>query len=123
VIHGFSTARTARPNRVDGEPIKTLLENLKVETERQKTYTRKLLTYFDSDKPSTQSNHLLTEPLSNRELEVLRLLRTELNGPEIANELMVSLNTMRSHTKNIYSKLGVSNRRAALRRAEELDLF
>jgi LuxR family maltose regulon positive regulatory protein len=45
-----------------------------------------------------------------------------LNGPEIARELMVSPNTMRTHTKNIYSKLGVHNRRAAVRRAEELDL-
>ena len=71
-------------------------------------------------RPSKQA---LIEPLSERELEVLRLLRTELNGPEIARELMVSLNTMRTHTKNIYNKLGVNNRRAAVRRAEELDLF
>jgi LuxR family maltose regulon positive regulatory protein len=71
-------------------------------------------------KPVTQA---LVEPLSKRELEVLRLLRTELNGPEIAYELYVSLNTMRTHTKNIYSKLGVNNRRAAVRRAEELDLL
>jgi LuxR family maltose regulon positive regulatory protein len=65
----------------------------------------------------------LIEPLSERELEVLKLLGTELTGPEIARELMVSLNTMRTHTKNIYSKLGVNNRRAAVRRAEELYLL
>jgi LuxR family maltose regulon positive regulatory protein len=65
----------------------------------------------------------LIEPLSERELEVLRLLRTDLNGPEIARELIVSLNTIRTHTKNIYSKLGVNDRRAAVRRAEELDVF
>ncbi len=65
----------------------------------------------------------LIDPLSERELEVLRLLRTELNGPEIARELVVSLNTMRTHTKGIYSKLGVNNRRAAVRRAEELGLL
>jgi LuxR family maltose regulon positive regulatory protein len=64
----------------------------------------------------------LVEPLSGRELEVLRLLRTELNGPEIARELVVSLNTMRTHTKNIFTKLGVTSRRAAVRRAEELGL-
>ena len=64
----------------------------------------------------------LIEPLSERELQVLRLLATGLNGPEIARELVVSLNTVRTHTKNIYSKLGVNNRRAAVRRAEELDL-
>ena len=65
----------------------------------------------------------MIEPLSERELEVLRLLRTELSGPEIASKLIVSLNTLRTHTKNIFNKLGVNNRRAAVRRAEELNLF
>ena len=54
---------------------------------------------------------------------MLRLLATDLGGPEIARELVVSLNTVRTHTKNIYAKRGVSNRRAAVRRAEELDLL
>ena len=44
---------------------------------------------------------------------MLRLLATDLNGPEIARELVVSLNTVRTHTKNLYMKLGVNNRRAA----------
>jgi LuxR family maltose regulon positive regulatory protein len=65
----------------------------------------------------------LIEPLTERERAVLKLLGTELNGPEIARELVVSLNTMRTHTKNIYSKLGVNSRRAAVRRAEELGLL
>ena len=65
----------------------------------------------------------LVEPLSERELEVLRLLRTDLDGPEIARELVVSLHTVRSHTKKVYAKLGVNNRRAAVRRAEELELL
>jgi LuxR family maltose regulon positive regulatory protein len=65
----------------------------------------------------------LIDPLSERELDVLRLLGTELDGPAIARELMVSLNTMRTHTKNIYAKLGVTNRRAAVRQAAELDLL
>jgi LuxR family maltose regulon positive regulatory protein len=64
----------------------------------------------------------LVEPLSARELDVLRLLGSDLSGPEIARELMVSLNTLRTHQKNIYMKLGVNNRRAALRRAQELGL-
>jgi LuxR family maltose regulon positive regulatory protein len=64
----------------------------------------------------------LVDELSSRELDVLRLLRTELSGPDIARELIVSLNTMRTHTKNIYAKLGVSNRREAVRRAAELGL-
>jgi LuxR family maltose regulon positive regulatory protein len=65
----------------------------------------------------------MIEPLSERELEVLKLLRTELSGPEIAGQLIVSLNTIRTHTKNIFNKLGVNSRRMAIRRAEELDLL
>ena len=63
------------------------------------------------------------EALSARELEVLHLLDTELDGPEIARRLFVSLNTVRTHTKNIYAKLGVNNRRAAVRRGRELGLL
>ena len=65
----------------------------------------------------------MIEPLSERELDVLRLLATDLNGPEIARSLVVSLNTVRTHTKNIYTKLDVNDRRAAVRRAGELDLL
>ena len=54
---------------------------------------------------------------------MLRLLGTDLAGPDIARELVLSLNTVRTHTKNIYAKLGVNSRRAAVRRAEELDLM
>lgn len=54
---------------------------------------------------------------------MLRLLRTDLVGPDIAREVMVSISTVRTHTRSIYSKLGVSNRRAAIRRAEELNLL
>ena len=46
----------------------------------------------------------LVEPLSERELEVLRLLRSDLDGPDIARELHISLNTLRTHTKNIYTQ-------------------
>ena len=48
---------------------------------------------------------------------------TDLDGPDIARELVVSLNTVRTHTKNIYAKLGVNSRRAAVRRAAELGLL
>ena len=65
----------------------------------------------------------LVEPLSERELEVLRLLGTDLSGPDIARQLSVSLSTVRTHTNRIYAKLGVNNRRAAVRRATELDLL
>ncbi|MHA7156335.1 LuxR C-terminal-related transcriptional regulator [Arthrobacter sp. TMN-50] len=63
------------------------------------------------------------EVLSERELHVLRLLATELSGPEIARELYVSLNTMRTHTKHIFLKLDVNSRAAAVRRAESLGLI
>jgi LuxR family maltose regulon positive regulatory protein len=64
----------------------------------------------------------LVEPLSRRERDVVRLLATDLDGPAIARELFISLNTLRSHTKSIYAKLGVTSRRAAVRRAQELDV-
>jgi LuxR family maltose regulon positive regulatory protein len=65
----------------------------------------------------------LVEPLSERELDVLRLLASDLDGPDIARELVVSLSTVRTHTQNIYTKLGVNSRRAAVRRAAELGLL
>ena len=86
-------------------------------------YVRRLLTALSGPEHSGPTEQALIEPLSERELDVLRLLGTELDGPAIARELMVSLNTMRTHTKNIYTKLGVTNRRAAVRRAAELDLL
>jgi LuxR family maltose regulon positive regulatory protein len=74
-----------------------------------------------NDKPRDQRG--LVEPLSDRELDVLRLLATDLDGPDIARQLFVSLNTMRTHTKNIYAKLGVTNRRAAVSQAQVLHLL
>jgi LuxR family maltose regulon positive regulatory protein len=92
-------------------------------------YADKLLSAFAQPAATTPKSKIknlkseIVEPLSERELEVLKLLRSELSGPEIAEQLIVSLNTLRSHTKSIFNKLGVNNRRAAVRRAEELDLF
>ena len=65
----------------------------------------------------------LPDPLSDRELEVLRQLDTGLTGPEIARQLFVSLNTLRTHTKRIFTKLDVNSRAAAVRRARELGLL
>jgi LuxR family maltose regulon positive regulatory protein len=66
---------------------------------------------------------LAPDALSDRELQVLRLLNSELTGPEIARELFVSHNTIRTHTKHIFTKLDVSNRRAAISRARERGLL
>jgi LuxR family maltose regulon positive regulatory protein len=95
-------------------------------------YTGKLLATFETEQqrsegesrlPPSPASQPLIEPLSQRELEVLRLFKTELSGPEIAQELVIGLSTLRTHTKSIYSKLNVNNRRAAVKRAEELDLI
>ena len=65
----------------------------------------------------------LADPLSDRELEVLRLLAGELSGPDISRRLFVSINTLRTHTKRIFTKLDVTSRAAAVRRAHELGLL
>ena len=65
----------------------------------------------------------LVEPLTGREMEVLRLLRTHLSSTEIAEELGISANTARFHIKNIYGKLGVHGRSDAVERARELGLL
>jgi LuxR family maltose regulon positive regulatory protein len=63
------------------------------------------------------------DPLSERELQVLRLLDSELSGPEIARALFISHNTLRTHTKHIFTKLGVTSRRAAVRRGRDRGLL
>jgi LuxR family transcriptional regulator, maltose regulon positive regulatory protein len=63
------------------------------------------------------------DAMSDRELEVLRLLATDLTGPEIAQHLFVSVNTLRTHTKHIFTKLDVNTRRAAVQRASDLGLL
>jgi len=65
----------------------------------------------------------ITEGLSDRELQVLRLLATELTGPQIAGELFVSVNTLRTHTRHVFEKLDVNSRPAAVRRARELGVI
>jgi LuxR family maltose regulon positive regulatory protein len=88
-----------------------------------RNYTHRLLSAINKTEGKPPAKQDLIEPLSERELDVIRLLGTDLDGPDIARQLVVSLNTVRTHTKNIYAKLGVNNRRAAVRRAQELDLL
>ena len=87
------------------------------------SYIHRLLAAVNSSEDRPPLRQGLIEPLSERELEVLRLLASDLDGPDIARELSVSLNTLRTHTKNIYAKLGVNSRRAAVRQAAELNLL
>ncbi|MBI5966187.1 MAG: helix-turn-helix transcriptional regulator [Chloroflexi bacterium] len=109
----------------EGEKMRVLLEEYL--SNRDSIYVERLLATFPQ--PQNQKSKIanrkskIVEPLSERELEVLKLLRSELSGPEIAEKLIVSPNTFRTHTRNIFNKLGVNNRRAAVRRAEELDLL
>ena len=65
---------------------------------------------------------MFVEPLTEREIEVLRLLRSDLSLREIAAELYLSHNTVKGYTKVIYRKLGVTSREAALDAATGLDL-
>ena len=85
-------------------------------------YVRRLLAATRTEHRPVQPAALV-EPLSDRELDVLQLLATDLDGPDIARALSVSLNTMRTHTKSIYTKLGVNSRRAAVRQAHDLNLL
>lgn len=126
----------------EGEPMRLLIEDLRSMIESQSrsqndhliAYAEKLLDAFTGPSAAPLASNLSIEnqklkienpiePLSPRELEVLRLFRTELSGPEIARELVIGLSTVRTHTKSIYSKLNVNTRRAAVRRAEELGLI
>jgi LuxR family maltose regulon positive regulatory protein len=65
----------------------------------------------------------LLEPLSERETEVLRYLPTIMSNADIAGELFVSVNTVKTHLKSIYRKLDTSNRRETVERARDLRLI
>jgi LuxR family maltose regulon positive regulatory protein len=113
----------------EGEPMRLLIEKQSRNRDHPLiAYIDRLLAAFSQPVAGQKSTIIhqksdMVEPLSERELEVLKLLRSELSGPEIALQLSVSINTFRTHTKNIFSKLGVNDRRAAIRRAEDLDYF
>lgn len=74
-------------------------------------------------RPLDGGTHPAAASLSDREIDVLRLLDSALTGPEIARQLFLSHNTVRTHTKHIDTKLDVSNRRAAVLRAREHGLI
>ncbi len=105
----------------EGGPMASLLAAL-VQRDPSWHYPRRLLAAFDHATPTPRDQGLV-EPLSARELDVLRLLATDLDGPAISRQLYISLNTLRTHTKNVYAKLGVNRRRAAVTRAGELGLL
>jgi LuxR family maltose regulon positive regulatory protein len=105
-----------------GPPIVGLLRHL-AKSRSASSHVRRLVTGTSTSAAPERGTQPLVEPLSERELDVLRLLGSDLDGPDIASELVVSLNTVRTHTKNIYAKLGVNSRRAAVSRAAELGVL
>ncbi|MCF0096634.1 HTH-type transcriptional regulator MalT [Micromonospora sp. MH99] len=74
-------------------------------------------------RPAAEPGGLLDEPLTERELTILRYLQSILSNVEIAAELSLSINTVKTHVRNIYRKLGATRRREAVRRARELRLI
>lgn len=120
----------------EGEPMLALLRAAAAEQGRTsdvlRDQARRLLDSADRvDQPaeglltavSGGGRGRLPDPLSEREVEVLRLLDSALTGPEIAGQLYVSLNTFRTHTKRIFTKLDVTSRAAAVHRGRELNLL
>jgi LuxR family maltose regulon positive regulatory protein len=115
----------------EGEVMFELLNEVidQVGTVNRRYVQRLLAAYSDSPAPTRHSRPptvqpgTLIEPLSERELELLRLIAAGMTNRAIADELMVSVNTVKTHARNIYGKLGVRNRTEATSRARDLDLI
>jgi LuxR family transcriptional regulator, maltose regulon positive regulatory protein len=108
----------------EGAPMLTLLHHAAATPDRVvQAHAGRLLGRPTTSVEAAESQQTPGGPLSQRELEVLRLLDSELTGPEIARQLYVTLNTLRTHTKRIFTKLDVTTRAAAVRRAHERGLL
>ncbi len=118
----------------EGEPMRRLLSAFLhpsgggSPSDRLTIYVNKLLAALVAESASKErapdrAAAALAEPLSERELEVLRLLATPLTSTQIAGELYISANTVRFHIKNIYGKLGVHRRADAVDSAREIGLI
>ena len=116
---------------LEGKIIGQLLSRILGEEERGKSpetsplpvqYVKKILAAFDRSRTPEKAPGL-EEPLSERELEVLKLIAAGRTNQEIAERLFISLNTVRTHTKNINSKLDVHSRTQATARAKKLGLI
>jgi LuxR family maltose regulon positive regulatory protein len=103
----------------EGEPIAHLLRQFAASGFMPEYVGKLLATFSSSYSGKVQS---LSDPLSERELEVLRLIIAGLTNREIAGELVVSLGTIKTHINHIYQKLDVNSRTQAVARARELKL-
>jgi len=110
----------------EGEEINQLLKELmkqkSIKTSKSldsisKKYLNSLLQAFDSEK--NRGGFDTEEDLSNRELEILKLIAEELTNQEIADKLFISLNTVKTHVKNILMKLEAANRSKAVEKAKK----
>ncbi len=124
VVNGVP-ARYVRLFLDEGQPMVDLLAKLAQGRSRSEPaeLAQRLLTSAKRQQADEVIAPVLDDALSQRELDVLRLLPTDLTGPEIARQLFISVNTLRTHTKRIFTKLDVSTRRAAVTRAQELGLL
>lgn len=97
-----------------------------IKDEDQKKYVHKLLNAFGSRKtvqPASASPQPLIDPLSERELEVLRLVAQGLSNEEIGRKLFVAVSTVKGHNLRIFGKLQAKSRTDAVSRARELGLL
>jgi LuxR family transcriptional regulator, maltose regulon positive regulatory protein len=86
-------------------------------------YLAKLLAIHAQESATPGAGERLSEPLSERELEVLALVASGKSNLEIASSLFVSLSTVKTHINNLYRKLGARSRTQAIARARDLDLI
>jgi LuxR family maltose regulon positive regulatory protein len=108
----------------EGQPMVELLAQVARAAELEvRTHAEHVLAASQRPPALAPTAVVADDELSEREREVLRLLATELSGPEIAGHLYISVNTLRTHTKQIFSKLDVNTRRAAVRRAADLGVL
>jgi LuxR family maltose regulon positive regulatory protein len=107
-----------------GAPVRSLLRRHIRNGTGHRAFAGELLTALEDDpaRQTAQAGPLL-EPLSERELAVLRFLPTMMSNTEIAAEMFVSVNTVKTHLKHIYRKLDVTDRRDAVRRGRDLRLL
>jgi LuxR family maltose regulon positive regulatory protein len=105
-----------------GSPVRALLARQLDAGTAHWSWVRELLGVSNAT-TTGHSERSLLEPLSERELTVLRYLQGTLSNLEIAAELSISVNTVKSHVRGIYRKLTVERRREAVRKARDLDLL